>query len=121
MHSIPSKGWVCAIEGKRIVKHLTTTLQKYLNNGPILNHWATRQRFGHGIPEINWDMMSKAMESLPMEKQQWVSKLATKFLPYGTNMQQWKLCTQSQCPRCACAKEDKAHLLHCPAPTAKAK
>jgi len=42
-HGIPSKGWVCAIEGKCIVKHLMATLKKYLNGGPILNHWATRQ------------------------------------------------------------------------------
>jgi len=31
---------------------------------------------------INWDMAAKAMNTLPKTKQQWVSKLASKFLPY---------------------------------------
>ncbi len=30
-------------------------------------------------------------------------------------MARWKLRTQTQCPRCSCPKEDKEHLLKCPA------
>jgi len=118
---IPYEGWVCAIEGKRIVKHLTENLRKYLNGGPILNHWATKQRFRNGTKDIDWEMTSKAMQALPPAKQRWVSKLATKFLPYGTNMKRWRLRTQSKCPRCECADEDKAHILRCQAPTAAGK
>jgi len=40
---------------------------------------------------IDWDMAEKAINSMPKAKQQWVSKWAPKFLPYGKNMQRWKL------------------------------
>jgi len=32
---------------------------------------------------VDWEMADKAMNTLPKAKQQWVSKLAVKFLPYG--------------------------------------
>jgi len=35
-------------------------------------------------------------------------------------MARWNLRTQTQCPRCACPKEDKEHLLRCPAESAVA-
>jgi len=32
----------------------------------------------------------------------------------------WKLCSHAQCPQCSCPKEDKEHLLWCPAELAVA-
>jgi len=66
-------------------------------------------------------MAAKAMNSLPKAKQQWVSKFASKFLPYGKNMQRWKLRTQAKCPRCSCLIEDKDHIIRCTAESAKAR
>jgi len=59
-------------------------------------------------------MAAQATQALPQAKHCWVSKLAAKFLPYGMNMAQWKLQTQTQCLRCACPKEDKDHIFRCP-------
>jgi len=91
-YSILYKGWTCFLEGIWITKNLAETLQKYLNGPILLNHWATTQRYNSGAKRmIDWDMAEKAINSLPKAKQQWVSKLAAKFLPYRKNMQRWKL------------------------------
>jgi len=48
-----------------------------------LNHLATSQHFKPSAEKhIDWAMEESAMYALPKAKQQWVSKLATKFLPY---------------------------------------
>jgi len=116
---IPHEGWTCSIEGKRIVKHMTTALRQHLNGAPILNHWSLKQRFSNGLAlDIDWEMTAKAIHALPRAKQRWVSKLATKFLPYGSNMMRWKLRMQAKCPRCSCPQEDKDHIFKCPAESA---
>jgi len=57
VRSIPYEGWVCIIDGKWIIKHLTTTLRKQLNGTPILNHWSLKQRFQKGqAADIDWEM-----------------------------------------------------------------
>jgi len=118
-NGIPHEGWTCSIEGKRIVKHLTMALRRHLNGAPILNHWSLKQRFANGsASDIDWEMTAKAIQALPRAKQRWVSKLATKFLPYGSNMTRWKLRTQAKCPRCSCSQEDKDHIFKCPAESA---
>ncbi len=118
---IPHEGWVCIIDGKRIIKHLTTNLRKQLNGTPILNHWSLKQRFQKGqATDVDWEMAARTIQALPRAKQRWVSKLASKFLPYGTNMARWKLRTQTKCPRCSCTKEDKDHIFRCPAESAVA-
>jgi len=121
LHGTPYEGWVCSVEGNRTVKNLTTVLHTYLNGGPIIHHWEVKQRFHNGIKDIDWDMTASAMKALPRAQQQWVSKMATKFLPCGTNMKRWGLRTQAKCPRCSCLTEDKEHVLRCPAEEAKAK
>jgi len=35
---------------------------------------------------VDWEAADTAMQSTPMALQQWVSKSAAKFLPYGANM-----------------------------------
>jgi len=62
---------------------------------------------------IDWDMATTATRCLPKFKQLWVSKLATKFLPYGKNMRRWNLRQQARCPRCSCLVEDKEHIFKC--------
>jgi len=121
LRHIPYEGWSCLIEGKRITKHLTETLRQYLTGGPLLNHWAMRQRFKPGTEtQIDWNMTAKAMRALPRAKQIWISKYSARFLPYGTNMTHWQLGSQAKCPRCPCHKEDKEHVLRCPAESAVA-
>jgi len=58
------------------------------------------------------------MKALPVAKQQWVSKAATKFLLDGTNMRRWGLRSQAKCPRCPCPVEDRDHIFRCPAESA---
>jgi len=38
------------------------------------------------VTNIDWEMAAQAIQALPRVKQQWVAKLASKFLPYRTNM-----------------------------------
>jgi len=84
LYHIPHEGWICFIEGKRITKNLTDNLRKHINGPIILNHWATTQRFTNGAEKlIDWDMAANTLNALPKARQQWVSKLASKFLPYG--------------------------------------
>jgi len=61
------------------------------------------------------------MVAKPNAKQQWVSKFTSKFLPYGKNMQRWKLQTQAKCPWCSCLIEDKDHIIRCAVASAKAR
>jgi len=68
--------------------------------------------------EINWESAEKVMNKLPLSKQQWVSKLAAKFLPNGKNMKQWGQWMQSKCPCCPCQVEDKDHIFKCLAESA---
>jgi len=58
-------------------------------------------------------LADKAMKALPVAKQQWVSKAATKFLPDGKNMQHWGLRSQAKCRRCPCPVEDRDHIFRC--------
>ncbi len=98
-YSIPYEGWICYLEGTRITKNLTETLRKHLNRLILLNHWAATHRYSVGAEKtIDWDMAEKAINSMPKAKQRWVSKWVAKFLPYGKNMQRWKLQTQAKCP-----------------------
>jgi len=91
-YCIPYKGWICYLEGTHITKNLTETLWKHLNGPILLNHWAATHRYRVGAEKtFDWDMAEKAINSMPKTKQQWVSKWAAKFLPYGKNMQCWKL------------------------------
>jgi len=83
-YSILNEGWICFIESVRITKNLTNTLQTHLNGPILLNHWATSQWYKPGVEKmIDWEMADKTINTLPKAKQQWVSKLAAKFLPYG--------------------------------------
>ncbi len=116
---LPYEGWICKIEGNRIINHLTAALRTRLNGTPLLNHWMLKNRFQQGqATDVDWEMAARATQALPRVRQRWTSKLTTKFLLYGTNMARWNLCTQTQCPRCSCPKEDKEHLLRCPAESA---
>jgi len=121
-YSLLHEGWICYLEGVRIVKNLTTALRNQLNGPILLNHWATTHRFQLGAAKmVDWEMADNAMNMLPKAQQQWVSKLVAKFLPYRKNMQWWKLRTQAKCPRCECPSEDKDHIMRCPAESAVAR
>jgi len=62
-------------------------------------HWDKKQCYKVGHQSMmDFEMASQALHSLP-KAQQWVAKSAARFLPYGTNMKWWNLCTDNQCPR----------------------
>ncbi len=112
--NIPYEGWICLIEGQQVIKDLTENLRHHLNGKIILNHWITTQSFtAESAGSIDWDMAATATRRLPKFKQLWVSKLATKFLPYGKNMRRWNVCQQARCPHCSCPVEDKEHIFKC--------
>jgi len=71
VYGIPHKGWVCIINGKRIIKHLMTTLRKLLNGTLILNHWSFKQWFQKGqAADVDWDMAARTIhQALPWVKQ----------------------------------------------------
>jgi hypothetical protein len=50
-----------------------------------------------------------------------MSKHVSGFFGCGKMMRHWGFWTHSQCPCCEHIKEDKAHLLTCPAPSCVAK
>jgi len=76
IYTIPHEGWVCSINGKRVIKHLQTALWTHLNGAMILRHWATKQRFREGqAKDIDWEMAAQATQALPHAKQRWVAKL----------------------------------------------
>jgi len=113
---IPFKGWICRIEGQRVIKHLPKALYRHLNGKIILNHWATKSRFSAKATQaVNWASAEKAMNQLPQSKRQWVSKLAAAYLPDRKNMQRWGFRNQTKCPQCMCQMEDKDHIFKCPA------
>jgi len=59
---------------------------------------------------MDFEMAGRALRSLPKAQQQWASKTAAQFLPYGTNMKRWNLRTDNQCPRCHQPSKGKNHL-----------
>jgi len=121
-YHIPYEGSICFIEGKCITKNLTDNLQKHINGLIILNHRATTQRFTNGAEKlINWDMAANAMKALPKARQQWVSKLVSKFLLYRKSMQRWKLRNQAKSPQYSCPIKDKDHVIWCLVDLAKVK
>jgi len=70
MGGIPYKGRMCSIEGKQIITHLTMALRRHLNGAPILNHWFTNQHSHDGLAlDIDWQMMARAVYTLPRAKQ----------------------------------------------------
>jgi len=111
---IPFEGWTCLIEGWHVVKHLTAALHRHLKGKTLLNYWRTKERISQQVEQtIDLESAEKAMNKLPLAKRQWVSKVATKFLPDGKNMQCWGLRTQAKCPRCPCPVNDKDHIFKC--------
>ncbi len=64
---------------------------------------------------IDFEMAGRAIGGVPKAQQRWVAKSAARFLPYGTNMKQWKLRQDDSCPRCQQHAESKAHLTQCQA------
>jgi len=117
---IPFEGWICHIEGRRIVKNLKESLRNHLNGKIILNHWAMKERFSTKIGQtIDWECSEKAIKGLPQAHRQWVAKVASKFLPDGKNMQRWGLRSTAQCPRCSQPVEDKEHIFTCKAESAQ--
>jgi len=87
----------------------------------LLSHWVTKQQFWEGqVTDIDWEMAVQATWVLSQVKQWWVAKLASKFLPYRTNMAWWKLQSQTKCPQCSCQHKDKDHIFKCPVESAVA-
>jgi len=81
-------------------------LHKHINRASLMHHWAKTNRVMAGsVLLIVWEVVESAIKALPKAKQQWVSKLASRFLPYGKNMKCWKLHMQAKCPRCLCQEE----------------
>jgi len=119
-HRIPFEGWICVLEGQRLVKNIKESLRNHLNGKIILNHWAMKERFSATTMQaINWECSDKAMKALPQAQRQWVAKAASKFLPDGKNMLRWGLRSKAQCPCCSYPIEDKDHIFKCPAESAQ--
>jgi len=116
---IPFAGWTCSIEGWSAVKNTTDSLCNHLNGKIIMNHWVMKERFSGKVTQtIDWECSEKALKGLLLAQQQWVAKMATKFLLDGKNMQCWGFHSKAQCPRCAHPMEDKEHIFKCPAESA---
>jgi len=51
-YQLGKEQWVCHIEGKRLIKELTTSLHKHINQRAIEEHWAQKQRYKRGIAKM---------------------------------------------------------------------
>jgi hypothetical protein len=67
--------------------------------------------------DIDWDAIDLAMAHCPPLYRLWVTKHVSGFFANGKMMKHWGFWDNQKCPCCHHIKEDKEHLLICPAPS----
>jgi len=88
-YQINGEPWISYIQGQR---QMSMALCTHINTIAIETHWTKKQQYKAGNASmVDFESTGRAIRGLPKAQQQWVEKSAAKFLPYGTNMQRWKL------------------------------
>ncbi len=105
---------------QKIIKQWQLTLWEHINGNALCTHWNCKQRFGRGVSEqVDWTSVSQAMMEVRWSRRKWVTKFTLGEFSHGANMQRWHFCMSSKCPQCSQEREDKKHIIRCPAKSAK--
>jgi hypothetical protein len=115
--ALRNEGWRCTVDGAKITS----------DPGPAVRHHVFGRELSQKLEEkgrlsadayatIDWPAISVMMQRAPKLYRLWVTKHISGFFAHGTNMRRWKFWTHDCCPCCQSPKEDKLHILTCPAP-----
>ncbi len=95
------------------------TIRDHINGLTTKAYWEKRRDLTEGVwNKIDWELIERAMQEVPLHQQHWVSKYVSGHFATGKNMHKWKFRRVTQCPRFPKPVEDKWHILECPNPSA---
>jgi hypothetical protein len=110
------EGWQCILKGSKITSDLAKAtrlavfghkLRLHLHDRKILSSTA----FG----DVDWAALEAATDTFPPLYHLWMSKHVSGFFGTSQMMENWGFWDNQQCPCFHHIKEDKVHLLLCPA------
>ena len=98
----------------KLVHPSTDALYDLVQGQTTKNWWICHRRIRDtAIDLIDWSSNDDHLRTLPTPRRTWVTKHASKNCGVGTTLLAWKYQTDAECPRCACTREDTAHVLRC--------
>jgi hypothetical protein len=111
--------WPLWIEGRKASSDIGPLIKDQVDGKPLLKYWRKKGKLGTADnSDIDWNGITRAMKTVPLSRQIWVTKQVSTFCGTGVNMKKWGKQDTSNCPRCNIADEDTSHVLKCPAPEA---
>jgi hypothetical protein len=112
------EGWRCVVDGTKITSDPAAMVRKSIFGKQLQSHLHERNILhSDAFQDIDWDAIESAMAHCPPLYRLWVSKHVSGFFANGKMMKHWGFWDNQKCPCCHHIKEDKEHLLICPAPS----
>jgi hypothetical protein len=116
------EGWLCTVDGVKVTADPGPAIRFSISSGELQQHlWQRDLLSSSSFWSINWTALDKATNNFPALYRMWMVKHVSGFFGCGKMMKHWGFWSHSRCPCCAHVKEDKAHLLTCPASSCVAK
>jgi hypothetical protein len=110
------KGWVCLVDGVKVTGDPGPAVWFSISSGELQRHLQERSLLSPAsFWCIDWVALDQATANFPPLYRMWMSKHVSGFFGCGKMMKHWGFWSHSRCPCCEHIKEDKAHLLTCPA------
>ena len=114
-YHVPKGIWKICLMGNRVCNNLTKYLRESIEGAKAAEYWVDKNsKYTEGaFFDTDWKAMEKAMKSISLRRQQWVTKFESGCCATGKMMHRWKQRLIPTCPRCYVAVEDTDHILKC--------
>jgi hypothetical protein len=110
------EGWHCTIDGAKISSDPSRFVYKAVCAPQLRAHLHDRKLLpSSAFNDVDWAAIELATDSFPPLYRLWMSKHVSGFFGLGKMMKHWGFWDHQKCPCCQYIKEDKTHLLTCPA------
>jgi hypothetical protein len=112
------EGWRCVVDGIKITSDPAAIVRNSIFGKQLQASLQERDLLSSdAFQDIDWDAIDSALAQCPPLYRLWVTKHVSGFFANGKMMKHWGFWDNQRCPCCHHIKEDKEHLLICPAPS----
>jgi hypothetical protein len=116
------EGWWCKVDGIKVMADPGPAIRFSISSGELQQHLQQWDLLSpSSFWNIDWMALDQATDNFPALYRTWMAKHVSGFFGCGKMMKHWGFWSHSRCPCCEHVKEDKAHLLTCPASSCAAK
>jgi hypothetical protein len=113
---IRNEGWLCHVDGVKVTSDPGPAIRHSIFGREMVRKLEPKGRLSNtAYSLIDWPAIASMMSAAPTLYRLWVTKHVSGFFSHGSNMHRWKFWPNSACPCCTAPREDKIHLLTCPA------